>query len=173
VIFICRRNALFALVIMPLAATAKAAPQQILNKTVVVTFGHHTPAKGTDGSTNTGTRSWTQQIYISEKGRLFVKAVARDGPRAVPDRTMGPEAGNWNFVGDKIVGILPAFTGANRITVRFDPSYQSCSASVLVGIEAGGTFKFLGSNGVLYTATGKSVVSNISCSISQGNVFAN
>jgi hypothetical protein len=168
------RSAAVASAIISLTSVAEAAPQQLLSKTVAVTFGFHTPAKGADGSTNTNTRSMNYQIYVSEKGRLFVKFSARDPyGRSAGERSVAPgDDNNWNVAGNNIVGVTRAVSGAARVTISFDASYQTCSASVLVGSERGSPYKFIGSNGVMYTATGASVISNIGCSISQGNGLA-
>jgi hypothetical protein len=168
------RSAAVASAIMLTSAAAEAAPQQLLGRTVALTFGFHTPAKGADGSTNTNTRSMNYQIYVSDKGRLFVKLSARDPyGRSAAERSVAPgDDNNWNMAGNNIVGVTSAVSGAAQITISFDASYQTCSASVLVGTERGTPYKFTGSNGVMYTATGASVISNIRCSISQGNGLA-
>jgi hypothetical protein len=59
-----------------------------------------------------------------------------------------------------------------QLTITFDPSYSSCSASVAYGRESGRAVTFTGLNGKTYTMEGKPSVSTVSCSIRQGNPFA-
>jgi hypothetical protein len=152
---------------------AEAAPQEALNKTVTVTFSHFTPAKCSDGSTNQYARNVTQLIYVSTQGRLFAKLAGRAG-NASKERLVAPSgAGQFNFSGNKMVGTFPQVSGATRETITFDSSYQSCSAEVIAGTESGKPLVWVNLVGLTCTATGKSVISNVACSVRQGNSFAN
>ncbi len=169
----CFRNAAIASLAVSLTAiAAQAAPQQALNKTVVVTYAMFTPAKGADGSTNSTARNVTHQIYISTQGRMFVKNIGRAGNYS-GQSLRDPSSGSFSFAGNTIVGtVTGSSNGANRITVTFDASYQSCSASVIAGTQSNVPFTWVALNGVRYTATGKTSISGINCTVSQGNAFA-
>jgi hypothetical protein len=152
---------------------AEAAPPQALNKTITVTYNSFIPANCSDGTPNRYARNVTQQIYISTQGRLFAKLAGRAG-NATGNRLVEPSAsGIFHFSGNKIIGTFPVVSGASQVTVTFDDSYQNCSAEVINGSESGKPFVWVNLVGVKCTSTGKSTVSNISCSVRQGNAFAN
>jgi hypothetical protein len=58
------------------------------------------------------------------------------------------------------------------MTISFDPSYQSCTADLIVGADGDKPRVFKGLNGQTLIGTGKPVVSGISCTIRDGNAFA-
>ena len=58
------------------------------------------------------------------------------------------------------------------LTVAFDSGFQSCTANVTMGRESGKAFKFKGLDGKTYTATGSPTASTPTCSIREGNPFA-
>ena len=152
---------------------AWAAPPQALNKTVTATWSSSVPANCSNGTINRGARDITQQIYISTQGRLFAKVAAHAG-RASRDWSSAPSgSGNFRFSGDRIVGTFPQTSGAAQMTISFDPSFQTCSVAVVHGSESGKPYVWVNLVGATCTATGKATVSNLSCSVSQGNAFAN
>lgn len=152
---------------------AGATPLEAQNKTVTVSFSHFTPANCSDGTANKYARNITQVIYISSQGRLFAKLASRAG-NASKDRLDAPSGkSSFNFSGNKIVGTFPQVSGAAQETITFDSSYQSCSAEVIAGTESGKAWAWINLVGVKCTATGKSVISGVSCSVRQGNAFAN
>lgn len=167
-------TATYGLIGMMCVGNANAAPPQLMNKTVNVSFTVSIPAKGSDGSTLTTSRQTSRQIYVSTQGRLFVKVVRRAG-RNMQSREMGPGEGgsNFRFAGNKMIGVLPFASGASQLAISFDPSYQSCSADLIVGADSGRPIVWKGLSGVMFTSTGRPSVSGLSCSISQGNAFAN
>jgi hypothetical protein len=57
--------------------------------------------------------------------------------------------------------------------VSFDSSFQACSAEVIVGGASGAPISWIGLNGERYTATGHPNVSDVACSVENGNAFAN
>lgn len=154
-----------------LALSALAAPSQLLNKTIVVSFGVSAPAKGADGSTLTGTRSSQRTIYVSSQGRIFARANRQAG-RNSEQKEMGPEATTIRFSGSSLVGVMKFPSGASQLTINFDSSFQSCTASVIAGGEDGKPIIFKGLNGVMYTTTGKMQFSAVSCAIRNGNAFS-
>ena len=170
---VARASALAVGTVM-IATGVHAAPQQLVNKTINVSFSVSTPAKGSDGSTRVASRQVTRMIYISSQGRLFMK-VMRSAGRNSETKERGPEdagKGSIRFVGNRLVGVLPFISGANQLTISFDPSFQSCTAEMIAGGEGNKPRVWKGINGVTYTATGKTSVSGVSCSIQQGNAFA-
>jgi hypothetical protein len=72
---------------------------------------------------------------------------------------------------DQLVASGKFGSGAGQVTVTFDPSYRTCTASVIVGLEDGKPLSYIGFNGKRYTATGKTVVSNVTCAVRDGNAL--
>ena len=168
------RRLITAIGFCAMASLAEAAPQQLMNKTISVAFSVSIPARGSDGRTLTTNRQTSRLIYVSTQGRLFVKVMRRVKGHA-QDKEVGPGEGgsNLRFAGDKIVGVLSSVSGASQLSISFDPSFQSCTAQLIVGAEGGKPLIWKGIDGVTYTSTGKPSVSAPSCSISQGNALAN
>jgi len=156
-----------------IASHADAAPQQLMNKTITVGFGVSIPAKGSDGSTLITSRQTSRQIYVSTQSRVFVK-VARRAGRASENKEVGPGDGGttMRFVGNNLVGVLQFASGASQLMVTFDSSFQTCTASVIMGADRGKPIVWKGIDGRTYTSTGKPTVSGLICSIVQGNAFA-
>jgi len=150
---------------------AAAAPQQALNKTITVSFGVSVPVRGSDGSVINGSRSSQRVIYVSSAGRIFTRAIRREA-RNLDTKEAGPETTTMSFSGNKLVGVMKFASGASQMTIDFDSSFQSCTASIFAGGEGGRPITFKGLNGVMYTTTGKMQFSNASCSIRAGNALA-
>ena len=153
-------------------ATALAAPAELLNKTITVTYSTAIPAKGSDGSTRTATRSSVRIIYLSSAGRIFTRLVRRDsGLTDTKDSAPENPKNNFHFEGNKLIGVMTFATGAALMTISFDGSGQSCTANLVSGRDKG-AFRFKGLNGITYEATGPAAFSGVSCSIAAGNAFA-
>lgn len=154
-----------------LSVSASAAPAQLLNKTVLVSFSVAIPSKGSDGSVMNNPRSIQRTIYISSQGRVFVRS-ARAVGRNRDSQERGPAENSMRFAGNSLVGVVQFISGASQMTISFDPSFASCAANVLTGADGGKAIKFKGLDGIEYTATGKPQVSGVSCSIRDGNALA-
>jgi hypothetical protein len=154
------------------SGSAWAAPPQLYDKAISVSFSVAVNARAEDGS-SAQPRQVARTIYVSSKGRLFTR-LSRQAGRNSQTLERGPEttAGAFRFQGNNLIGVLKLPSGASQLTITFDPSYSSCSASVAYGRESGRAVKFTGLNGKTYTMEGKPSVSTVSCSIRQGNPFA-
>lgn len=151
--------------------SANAAPPQALNKTVTLSFTSFMPAHCANGRDNQTPRNTTHRIYISTKGRLFSEMSAH--ARAYSREALAePQSSPFHFSGNKLVGTFGSVSGARQEIISFDLSYSSCSAEVITGRESGKPYMWINLAGVKCTGTGKSEVSNISCSVSDGNSFA-
>jgi len=153
-------------------APVAAAPQQLLGRSVIVSMNTYTPAQADDG-TPSAARSITLTFYISSQGRAFVRAdhVGSSAGRPSARGEVGPESRTAHFSGNQLVASAKFGSGASQLIVAFDPSYRTCTANVLVGSEAGKSFTYIGFNGKRYTATGKTVVSNVTCAVRDGNAL--
>lgn len=163
--------AVLAALLLPEAPARAAAPSQLLNKSVFVSFNIAVPSQGSDGSSHNSSRISERVIYISSQGRVFTR-VTRKAGRNSEMKEAGPETARLNFVGNSLVGVMQMISGASQLTVSFDPSFQSCTAKVIAGGENGKAIVYKGLNGVTYTATGKAQISGESCSIRDGNALA-
>jgi hypothetical protein len=144
-----------------------AAPSNLLNKTVTVSFT--TTAQTVDGR-GSGTRSVVRTLYISNAGRIFARTGRREGrdaetKDAAPDQT----ASTYRFAGNNLVGVLKFASGAAQLTVSFDSAGQSCTASVRGGRENGQAYRWKALNGEM--RQGILTYSGESCSIKPGNAF--
>lgn len=151
--------------------SASAAPPQAFDKTVTISYSTFIPALCSNGRHNEKSRVTTQEVYISSKGRVFAKRMVHTG-RYSGSRSAAPSEARFHFSGNKLVGIFPSISGARREIISFDSSFHSCTAEVMYGEEAGKPFTWTNLAHVKCTGTGKPEVSNVSCSISVGNVFA-
>jgi hypothetical protein len=171
------RAALWACVpISLLCVSASAAPPQALNKTVTVSFSHFMPGHCDNGAENHTPRNVSQQLYISTKGRVFAKLSANAGSgrhNYSREHLAEPGASSpFHFSGNKLVGTSVQVSGAGQEIISFDASYTSCTVEVVTGRESGKPFVWTNLAGVRCTGTGQAVVSNNSCSVSEGNSFA-
>jgi hypothetical protein len=78
-------------------------------------------------------------------------------------------------VGSTLIGVGVARVGniAEQLKVSFDSGFQKCSAEVIVGGENGTATTWVGLDGVRYTATGHPNISDVTCSVENGDAFAN
>src|SRR6185437_16157951 len=99
----------------------------------------------------------------------------RAGMAGIPRPIREPEqtAGHFRFEGNHLIGTRTLIGGAAaQMVVSFDPGFQSCTASVHFGRESGKPFQYRGLRGELFTATGVPTASTPTCSVREGNAFA-
>ena len=154
-------------------ASALAAPQGMLNKTVRVSFEVSIPATSASGQSLTARRSVQKILYVSSAGRVFSRT-ARQAGRASETKEVAPGGadGAPRIEGNTIVGTLALGSGASRMVNSFDGSFSSCSATIVTGRPAGRALTWKGIDGNVYTATGSAVASTPTCSVQSGNAFA-
>ena len=81
-------------------------------------------------------------------------------------------ASTLRLQGRRLVGNAPFISGAAHMEIDFDSSASSCTASLMMGRDSGRAIRWKGVNGVSYTQTAPPTISNVSCSVSSGNSFA-
>ena len=156
-----------------IGGTAQAAPQQLLNKSVVVSLSVLTPARSSDGMAVTSTpRAVTLTFYVSSQGRVFSRA-NQSVSRLADSTNRAPGEASVRISGNSLIGVWPLPSGAAQLTVNFDASFSTCTARVIMGAEGGKPIVFKGMDGRTYTQTGPPQVSGVSCSMRAGNAFAN
>ena len=150
-----------------------AAPAELLNKTVTVSYAITIPARMDDGRVVSGTRNAMRTIYISSAGRTFARASRSDGRRGETREAAPGEAGNnFRWQGSRLVGVMPLVSGAAQMIITFGPGGQSCEASIVIGRDGGNTLKWRAVDGSTREAASPATVSGVSCSIRAGNAFA-
>lgn len=155
--------------------TAAGAPAAAMNKTITISFVATGMSKRTDGTTRGFNTTVSRMIYVSSAGRLFMRHTLTSG-RASRGGDFDPNdartgKGSFQFRGNKLVGVIPFSSGARQITATFDPGFSSCTATVIEG-HSGGVIRRRGPDGAMYEVTSGSTTS-VTCSIQNGNAFAN
>ena len=148
------------------------APAGLRNKTIRVSFVSATPAIR-EGKEVPASRSIARTIYVSGLGRAFTRRsdVAIEGRSKVGEGGPGATRG-YRFEGSRlIIAVRAGSNGARQVVINFDSSFRTCSVNVKTGSE-GGPRSWTGLNGKRYTATRPTTISNTSCSIENGNAFA-
>ena len=152
------------------------APAGLRNKTIHVSYVEATPRRGADGKEAIGSRTVSRAIYVSSLGRAFTKRTDWGGKRgraqslgqAAPEYT----SRNYRFEGSRLIITSAAGEhGAQQLTINFDSGFQTCSMDVKTG-SSGGARTWNNFHGERMTATGPTSISNTSCSIQNGNEFA-
>jgi hypothetical protein len=154
---------------------AEAAPQQLLNKTVTYSYTYHVTNRDPDGRIVDRQNSWIHTAYVSRAGRIFERLTLRDRSTDIEPNSSYTgigEARSIRFESNRLVNTVAYASGANRVVVSFDPAFSSCTVDVVTGKGSGGVIKKKERNGKLYENLSHSVSGN-SCSIRDGNPFAN
>ncbi len=155
-------------------AHASGAPAQLHNKAIRMSASATVNAVAEDGSRTNVPRTVNRTIYISSKGRIFSREDRRAG-RNADTVEMAPgqsSSGGFRFDGNRLVGVMMSASGARQVTVTFGADFRSCTATVAFGREGSKPYKVKGLDGKMYTATGVPTASGATCSISDGNPFA-
>jgi len=157
---------------------ASAAPAQLLNKTIQLSWSTEVTQRGPDGQVVRPRIDTSRTIYVSNAGRLFDRA-SRENQKLrlkkagdyTPDATKNTagEARGLRFSGNTLVGNVGFAQGAVQFTVSFDASFSSCTVNVVFGRDGGG-MRRRGLNGVMYEIM-STAVSGQSCSVRAGNPF--
>lgn len=175
---LCSLMAPAALLLLSCAAACAEAPHALYNKTIQIAWTANPVETSADGRTITPHVAVNWTIYVSTAGRLFVRGARYVGRRGgysdnAPGATRNRigEATGVRFAGDRLVGNLAYTMGALHFVVTFDPAFSGCTVHVMYGRE-GGKMARRGVDGVMrqiqsLTASGES------CSIREGNAFAN
>ena len=165
------------------AVPALATPQQLLNKTVTLSWTAQSVVRDPGGRERQTTNNIRYVIYISSMGRLFERSSRSDSRRTQggdvdlnATQTKMREARGLRIVGNSLVANRGhaggGGSGAMQAVATFDSSYSSCTLAVTHGREGGATPKRKGIDGVVREILSITVVGP-SCSIQNGNAFAN
>lgn len=150
------------------------APKQLYNKTIQINW---TVTVVRDGG-QTLPMAVGHTVYVSSAGRVFQRG-SRSGKKGQKQHDLAPgatsnadgEARGITFSGGKLVGQVAFAQGARQFVATFDPGFSSCTVAVVFGRDSGG-MKRVGIDGKMHTIE-KITASGESCSIREGNPFAN
>jgi hypothetical protein len=154
-------------------ATALAAPSELLNKTITVSYTTTIPGAAPGGQAISGVRNSVRTVYISSQGRIFARVLRRDRDASATKEAGPGEQGNtFRFEGNKLIGVQSFVSGAAQMVITWDASGQICNATIQSGRDSGRPIQWKGVNGKTFTQTGPVQFSGVSCSIASGNAFA-
>ena len=162
-----------AIALMSSAPDANAAPPQLYNKSITVTWGESGVYKRISDGVNVSPSGQFQRIYyISGAGRVFTRGTNKSGQYG-GSREAGPEktADSVKFEGNSLVAVGVNLGVARRLSAMFDAGFSSCTASVTIGKSGAGT-RITGFDGAVYEVISMQPGA-ISCSIRDGNAFTN
>jgi hypothetical protein len=165
-----------ALTLVSATAHAGSAPKELYGKSIIITWGEqHSQRMFGEANFRDENVRLSRTIYISTKGQLFDRfAVA--GATAGYER-IGASAPRREvqFSGRTIIGTDEGRGGlARKITVEFDESFATCEAHVIFAKQAGRDV-VVGADlntGKLDKEIRSATVTSTSCSVRDGNVFA-
>src|SRR5436190_2147575 len=132
-------GASLALGALVMAQDVVAAPAQLLDKTIQLSWSTEVVQRGADGQIVRPRIDANRTVYVSSAGRLFDRASRANERRRLkkggdygPDASVNKasEARGLRFAGNNLVGTVAFAQGAMQFTVTFDPSFSSCSLSV-------------------------------------------
>ena len=168
-----RRHLAVATVVATLAVPALAAvPPQVMNKTIIISYTVSGENKNSIGQERGFSAQVSRTIYVSSSGRLFVRWRTSAGKFSRgEDVAPGKGHAKFSFQGNRLVGIVPFVQGARQVTVTFDASFSTCTASIIEGHTAGGMIRWIGSDGEIYEVI-SATTSPPSCTVQSGNAFA-
>jgi hypothetical protein len=177
-----RRSCLSTVLLTLGCVTSIATPAQLTGKSVVISWTENRTQRTVEsGRILQVSNNFQASIYISSAGRLFTR-MAVNGTRGAGSHDQVGGAGTNQSGGASVAQlngnslvINSAFSGgARHVEANFDSGFSSCSAKVILGkANAGGTFRMNSLINGKEIEVLSSTVSAASCSIRDGNVFAN
>lgn len=167
--------------ILPTPAAAQATPESLRNKSVIVNWTANRSLRVVgEGDFRDTAIPFSLSVYISSAGRPFARITASPGRRSGSAEAVGTSGATNSggsrqvrFSGNTMQIAASAQGGARLVTVEI--SGGSCSARVMVGKEVGNSGVIRGKS----LASGKAIeirsvsITGTSCSVREGNVFAN
>ena len=174
--------ALSAAIFPVLANTSFAAPPtQLYGKSISISWTESRMQR--IGSANDFTMAnipQTLNVYISSKGQLFSRrgASTRMGSGSFDAVGAGGQSHEGNargvtFSGHTMNASAALNSGARSISVQFDDGFGGCSANIIVGRSGGQNVKLKALVGGQTVEIKSATASGASCSVREGNVFAN
>jgi hypothetical protein len=161
----------FPIIVSIYGSAHAAAPKQLYNKTVTITWGESgTYTRVSDGKSASPIGQFQAVVYVSSAGRAFVRSSAKAGTFG-GTRERGPEqnSNNVRFEGNNLVLTSVNLGVARRILTSFDASFASCTTTVTIG-KIGPDATIVGFDGAVYKVISMQSGSS-GCSIREGNAL--
>jgi hypothetical protein len=165
----------------PGARAQGAAPAELYNKTVVLTWTEvRTQRQEKSGEVKTSTTASQVSIYVSSTGRIFSRFARNSGRRGnQTENSPGAESREGYGAGQHQIGFdggqlnidTKMRSGARRIAVSFGSGYRGCRFAITHGKEDGKELYHRAMDGKMYFIISTDV-SATACAIKDGNVFA-
>lgn len=148
-------------------------PRELYGKTLRLTYSVHVTAKTPSGRIIPASRSTESVIYFSSEGRMFRRTSTRNnvGNMKKVERDPADVSKLMQFQGDRLVGAVRVLSGAVQLAISFVDQFKGCTADLIFGKEDARPFKWTGLNGAVFEAVDKPTVSNVACSIREGNAL--
>jgi hypothetical protein len=126
------------------------------------------------GQTWAGQPTYSFKLYLSLQGRIF-SSYQGDAPTTRNQVSGTGETGmQWRFEDGAVVGYQALVRGARRVAVGFSDQFRSCSVAVIYAKEVGtGAMVTQGWHGGREHEILDVKVLSTTCSVLQGNIFAN
>ena len=95
-------------IVVAVPCLAVAAPAELMNRSITVSYTVTIPGRAQDGSPMRGARNTTRVFYISSAGRVFSRVTRQDGPLTqTKEAAPGDAANTLRFEGSRLVGVMP------------------------------------------------------------------
>jgi hypothetical protein len=171
------------LLLLPLCREAAGAPTQLYGKSVVISYTGTINARPVGSNEPYRPRSFSKQlsVYVSSAGRPFMRnssSAGRGGSGSLDQVgasgvNQSGGASSVQFQGRSLVIVFMYQGGAAHIQADFDPAFASCTADVIRAKATGNSTRIAKglTTGTSYEVE-SSTTSGVSCSIKDGNVFA-
>jgi hypothetical protein len=172
-----RRDLFFLLIIALIGippSSASAAPSELKGKSVLLRWNEDRISRLVgQPEFKPQTTNLELTIYVSTQGRVFNRMKSNSGGN---DQVAGqPGEGSQripSFSGRSMTIMHPLHGLARRISVDFDGTFTSCTASVVLAKESGAASGFIRAFSTHTLIEVRSAtVSGTSCSVREGNVF--
>jgi hypothetical protein len=178
---------LLALTLLSATVHAGSAPKELYGKSITVRWSEtYSGTFKSDGISRSMGSAVQFEIYVSSAGRPFARETrSMSGAYSHQERMGGahvrgvkessPEsnsaaAHHINFSGHTIEVLQEFTSGAGRLAINVEPAGNACSASVIVGKQAGSqVIERKNARGPLVASSIE--VGAVSCAIREGNVF--
>ncbi len=157
---------------------AAATPGALIGKSITVSWNETRSQRdvGVETAFHPVSIPFTFTVYFGTGGHVFKRmfAVAASRRTSGADDKVGGGDAAVSFSGNTLVGTNSFGGAARRIQITFDGGFSSCSAQVVTAKLAGAKTAVVKSIATGGMVEFKSVSSGAaSCSIAQGNPFAN
>jgi hypothetical protein len=148
------------------SAAQCAAPSQLLNTSVRASVNVSMTARDETGQTRQVLGAIRQAVYISSRGRVFVRQTLTSAFSASSQDM--PVASSASISGHTIILKVPLIRGNALAKITFGPQFKDCSVA---GAVKSASIKFKGSDNKIYESISPITLGTSACSVQSGNVF--